>query len=82
VRGGGRKAVLAAIEAILVAKGVEAPRREAVMRAATEQLAQRIRAGQAVAVKVFDKTAASHRAVPVARPPEPSRHRDRPAPQR
>jgi hypothetical protein len=80
-RGGGRKAVLAAIEAILVAKGVEAPRREAVMKAATEQLAQRIRAGQAVAVKVFDKTAASHRAVPVARP-EPSRHRDRPAPQR
>ena len=80
-RGGGRKAVLAAIEAILVAKGVEAPRREAVMKAATEQLAQRTRAGQAVAVKVFDKTAASHRAVPVARP-EPSRHRDRPAPQR
>jgi len=81
VRGGGRKAVLAAIEAILVAKGVEAPRREAVMKAATEQLAQRIRAGQAVAVKVFDKTAASHRAVPVARP-EPTRQRDRPAPQR
>ena len=81
VRGGGRKAVLAAIEAILVAKGVEAPRREAVMKAATEQLAQRIRAGQAVAVKVFDKTAASHRAVPVVRP-EPNRHRDRPAPQR
>lgn len=81
VRGGGRKAVLAAIEAILVAKGVEAPRREAVMKAATEQLAQRIRAGQAVAVKVFDKTAASHRAVPVVRP-EPNRDRDRPAPQR
>lgn len=80
-RGGGRKAVLAAIEAILVAKGVEAPRREAVMKAATEQLAQRIRAGQAVAVKVFDKTAASHRTVPVARP-EPSRNRDRTAPQR
>jgi len=80
-RGGGRKAVLAAIEAILVAKGVEAPRREAVMKAATEQLAQRIRAGQAVGVKVYEKTAASHRAVPVARP-EPTRHHDRPTPQR
>ena len=56
---GGRKAVLAAIEAVLVAQGIPDKRREAVMAAATEQLAQRQRAAQAPTVKVFDKTAPS-----------------------
>ena len=45
-RGGGRKAVLAAIEAVLVAKRVPEKQRNAVMAAATEKLAQRIRDGQ------------------------------------
>jgi len=43
---GGRKTVLAAIEAILVANRVPEKRREAVMVAAAEKLAQRIRDGQ------------------------------------
>jgi hypothetical protein len=79
--GGGRKAVLAAIEAVLVAKGVPEKQREAVMAAATEKLAQRIRDGQAPKVKVYDKAAPSQRpaVVPV---PEVQRTRERAAPVR
>jgi hypothetical protein len=80
-RGGGRKAVLAAIEAILVAKGVSTPRREQVLKAAAEQLPERIRKGQIPQVKVHDVTAPSrtpspHRATPrerVVEPPSPTR---------
>ncbi len=81
--GGGRKAVLAAIEAVLVAKNVPEKQRAAVLAAATEKLAQRIRDGQAPKVKVFDKAAPSQR--PVAVPtPELQRARERavPAPAR
>jgi hypothetical protein len=79
--GGGRKAVLAAIEAVLVAKGVPEKQREAVMVAATEKLAQRLRDGQAPKVKVYDKVAPSQR--PVVMPvPEVQRTRDRAAPVR
>ena len=79
--GGGRKAVLVAIEAVLVAKGVPAKQREAVMAAATEKLGQRIRDGQAPRVKVYDKAAPSQR--PVVMPtPEVQRTRDRAAPVR
>jgi Large polyvalent protein-associated domain 7 len=77
VRGsGGRKTVLAAIEAILVANRVPEKRREAILTAATEQLAQRIRNGQTPKVKVYDKTAPSQRtvAVPTAER-QPSRDR-------
>ncbi len=77
--GGGRKAVLAAIEAVLVAKGVPEKQRAAVMVAATEKLAQRIRDGQAPRVKVYDKAAPSQRPV-VVPTPEMQRTRDRPAP--
>jgi len=78
-RGGGRKAVLAAIEAVLVAKKVPEKQRAAVMAAATEKLAQRIRDGQVPKVKVYDKAALSQR--PVAVPtPEMQRSRDRAAP--
>ena len=80
-RGGGRKAVLAAIEAVLVAKGVPAARREAVMAAAADKLAQRLREGQSVKVKVYDKTAPSQRSV-VVPAPEVQRNRDRGAPVR
>ena len=77
--GGGRKAVLAAIEAVLVAKGVPDKQREAVMAAATEKLAQRLRDGQTLKVKVYDKAAPSQRPV-VVPAPEIQRSRDRAAP--
>ncbi len=67
--GGGRKAGLAAIEAT------------AVMAAATEKLAQRIRAGQGPKVKVYDKAAPSQRPA-VVPTPEVQRTRERPAPVR
>jgi hypothetical protein len=79
--GGGRKAVLAAIEAVLVAKRVPEKQREAVMAAATEKLAQRIRDGQAPKVKVYDKAAPSQRPV-VVPTPEVQRTRERAAPVR
>jgi hypothetical protein len=81
--GGGRKAVLAAIEAVLVAQKVPEKQRAAVMAAATEKLAQRIRDGQAPKVKVYDKAAPSQRPV-VVPTPEMQRTRDRagPAPAR
>lgn len=78
-RGGGRKAVLAAIEAVLVAKCVPEKQRAAVMAAATEKLAQRIRDGHAPKVKVYDKAAPSQRPV-VVPTPEMQRSRDRSAP--
>ncbi|KQW76460.1 LPD7 domain-containing protein [Methylibium sp. Root1272] len=78
---GGRKAVLAAIEAVLVAKRVPEKQREAVMAAATEKLAQRLRDGQAPKVKVYDKAAPSQR--PAVMPvPEVQRTRERAAPVR
>ena len=78
---GGRKAVLAAIEAVLVAKRVPEKQREAVMAAATEKLAQRMRDGYAPKVKVYDKAAPSQR--PVVMPvPEVQRTRERAAPVR
>ena len=80
VRGsGGRKAVLVAIESLLVDKHVPAAKREAVLAAATEQLAQRVRAGQNPRVKVYDHAAPSQRhvAAPVR---EPNRSRERQVP--
>ena len=77
--GGGRKAVLAAIEAVLVAKKVPEKQRAAVMAAATEKLAQRIRDGQVPKVKVYDKAAPSQRPV-VVPTPEMQRTRERSAP--
>ena len=79
--GGGRKAVLAAIEAVLVAKKVPEKQRAAVMAAATEKLAQRIRDGQVPKVKVYDKAAPSQRPV-VVPTPEVQRTRERAAPVR
>lgn len=82
-RGGGRKAVLAAIEAVLVAKKVPEAQRAAVMAAATEKLAQRTRDGQAPKVRIYDKAAPSQRPA-VVPTPETQRARDRatPAPTR
>jgi hypothetical protein len=80
--GGGRKAVLAALDALLVAKGVPAKQREAVMKAATENLAQRLGNGQTHKVKVYDKSAPSQR--PSITPPtrEIQRTREQAAPTR
>ena len=78
---GGRKTVLAAIEAVLVAKGVPDRQREAVMVAAAEKLEQRIRAGQAPKVKVYDPNAPSQRPI-VAPTLDKQRTRDRAAPSR
>ena len=80
-RGGGRKTVLAAIEAVLVAKRVPEKQREAVMAAATEKLAQRIREGHAPRVKVYDRAAPSQRPI-VVPTPEVQRTRERAAPVR
>jgi len=79
--GGGRKAVLAAIEAVLVAKRVPEKQREAVMAAATEKLAQRHRDGQAPKVRVYDKAASPQRTV-VMPAPDVQRTRERAAPVR
>jgi hypothetical protein len=79
--GGGRKAVLAAIEAVLVAKRVPEKQREAVMAAATQKLAQRMQDGQAPKVKVYDKAAPSQR-TPVVPKPDVQRTRERSAPVR
>ena len=79
--GGGRKAVLAALEAVLVAKRVPEKQRQAVMTAAAENLAQRLREGQTVRVKVYDKTSPSQRPV-VVPTPEVQRSRERAAPVR
>jgi hypothetical protein len=79
--GGGRKAVLVAIEAVLIAKGVPEKQRTAVMAAATEKLAQRMRDGQVPRVKVYDKAAPSQRPT-VAPTPEVQRTRGRAAPAR
>ena len=78
---GGRKAVLVAIEAVLVAKRVPEKQREAVMAAASEKLAQRTRDGQAPKVKIYDKAAPSQRPV-VVPVPEVQRTRERTAPVR
>jgi hypothetical protein len=78
---GGRKAVLAALEAVLLAKRVPAKQREAVMAAAAENLAARLRKGEIHKVKVFDKSAPVQRTeVRPAR--EVQRTHDRAAPSR
>lgn len=78
---GGRKPVLAALEAVLVARRVPAKQREAVMNAAAEKLAQRLRDGQTHKIKVFDKAAPPQR--PAVMPaPEVQRTRERASPVR
>lgn len=57
----GRRAVLAAIEAVLVAKRVPEPKRNAVLAAAAERLTQRMRDGEAFRVNVYDRSAPSRR---------------------
>ena len=63
--GGGRKAVLAALEAVLVAKRVPEKQRQIVMAVAAENLAQRLRNGETHRIKVYDKAEPTHRTSPV-----------------
>jgi len=79
--GGSRKTVLAALEAVLIAKHVPAKQREAIMVAAADDLAERLRNGETHRVKVYDRTAPTPltRVVPT---PEMQRPRERPAPSR
>jgi hypothetical protein len=79
--GGSRKAVLAALEAVLLSKGVPPRQREAVMAAATENLARRLAEGQTLKVKVFDKNAPSQGAATVPKR-EPQRVQERSVPTR
>jgi hypothetical protein len=78
-QGGGRKAVVAAIEAVLVAKRVPEAQRKEILAAATVKLAQRTREGAEPKVKVYDSSAPSQRKVATPTP-EVSRSRDRAAP--
>ncbi|PZP28014.1 MAG: hypothetical protein DI603_20170 [Roseateles depolymerans] len=76
---GGRKAVMAAMEAVLVDKGVPAAKREAVLAVAEQKLAELTRRGQTTAVKVYDKTAQPQRPI-LPQTPEPNLRRDRQVP--
>jgi hypothetical protein len=78
---GSRKAVLAALEAVLVAKRVPARQREAVLSAAADNLAARLRNGEVHKVKVFDRSAPAQQ--PLTRPTrEIERTHDRAPPSR
>ena len=61
---GSRKTVLAALEAVLIAKQVPEKQRVAVMAAAAEKLARRLRKGESHRVKIYDRSAPSQRPVP------------------
>lgn len=78
---GGRKTVLAALEAVLIANRVPPRQREAVMTAAADNLAQRLSRGEVHKVKVYDHAAPAQR--PAMSPePQPQRNRERAAPSR
>jgi hypothetical protein len=79
--GGGRRAVLVALEAVLLAQRVPAAQREAVMAAAEENLRRRLDRGEIHRVRVYDKTAAPARA-PALPTRVASRDHDRPPPAR
>jgi hypothetical protein len=80
-RGGSRKAVLVALEAVLVAKGIGEGRRAQVMAEAAENLAARMRNGEQHRVKVYDR-AAPRRQPAIAPTRATGRERERTAPVR
>lgn len=80
-RGGGRKAVIAAIEAVLIDRKVPEARRSAILAAAAEHLARAQQQGRQFGVKVYDKAAPSQRTVPTPQH-EPQRRREPTAPSR
>ncbi|MBY0236772.1 MAG: hypothetical protein K2W93_17460, partial [Burkholderiaceae bacterium] len=81
VRGGGRKAMIAAIDAVLIAKKVPEAKRQAVLAAASEQLAHQTRSAALPKIKVYDRTA--QRQLPITPPAaDLNRAQDRAAPTR
>lgn len=78
--GRGRNAILAAVEALLVAQKVPEEQRVAVMAAATERLAQLRSQGVIPRLKVYDMAAPSHAVMTPA--PETQRSHERAAPAR
>lgn len=81
--GGGLKAVLAAIEAVLIAKEVPEQKRTAVMAVAAEKLSQRLSNGQAPKVKLYDMAAPAQRPIPSQSPQmQRTRERANPSPTR
>lgn len=78
-RGGGRKAVAAAIEAVLAARNVPRAKRVSILAAVNEKLARRSPSDRAPKVKVFDVEARPQRAGP-ALTLESARTHDRSAP--
>lgn len=74
-RSGSRKVLIAAIDAILVEKKVPEAKRQAVLAAAEQQLAQMARRGHVPKVKVYDRSA--ERSAQVAAQPDLSRQQDR-----
>ena len=69
------------MEAVLIAKHVPAKQRQAIMVAAADNLAERLRKGETHRIKVYDKDAPSQSP---ARAPsrDPQRARERQAPSR
>lgn len=82
VRGGSRKAVVAAIDAVLIAKKVPQDKRQAVLAAATEQLTRMAQRGDAAPkIRIYDRTAP--RQLPITVPTKDlQRVQDRAAPTR
>ena len=78
---GGRKVVLAALEAVLLAQGVPSKQRDAVMAAAAENLTRRLSRGEVHKVKIFDRNAPAPRA-PVTQSREIQRAQERASPAR
>jgi len=82
-RGGGRKAVVAAIDAVLSARKVPEAKRAAVLAAVAEKLSQRGRSDPAPRVRVYDPSADPQRASPVhTLTPSRAQERASPAPTR
>ena len=78
---GGRKAVLVALEALLIERKVPQRQRAAVMAAAADNLAQRQGRGETHRIKIYDPNAATQRSEP-APTREAQRGRERGAPAR
>ena len=75
-----RKAVLAALDAVLTSRHVPSLQRDSILTAAAERLSQREQSGQAFRVRVYDHAAPSrHRSVASSREKTPAVDRSMPA---
>lgn len=82
IRGGGRKAVVAAMDAVVIAKKMPEDKRQAVLAAANEQITKMAQRGDAAPkIKIYDRYAS--RPVPITAPTlNLHRAQDRTAPTR